>query len=143
MPLDDFRQSTPVDDSYQSAPVDDPGGRLMSANIAAEMPTLAVGETNNFAVSFANVLDSGELLTGTPTVADEGSATDLTISNVTVNSAALTINGLSVAAGEAVQFKVRGQSVAKSPYTLKITVTTDSSPAQTKVRAIRFNVEAV
>jgi hypothetical protein len=66
----------------------------------------------------------------------------LTISNAAVNTAALTINDITVAIGDAVQFKVLGQAVANSPYTLKITVSTDSTPAQTKIGYVTFGVEA-
>lgn len=96
---------------------------------------------NNFAVSFADVVDSGELLTGTPTVAEQTSS-DLTITNKVVNSAALTINNKTVAIGNAVQFKVVGHLLATLEYTIKITVLTDSSPAQTKIGYVKFKVEA-
>ena len=112
----------------------------MGLNTADERPVAAVGETNNFAVSFVGVLDSGELLSGTPTVAEQ-TTSDLTISNEAVNTSALTINDRSVAIGKAVQFSVSGQTTANSPYTLKITVSTDSSPAQTKVKYITFVAE--
>jgi len=107
----------------------------------------AVGETNLFAVSFAGVLDSGESLTGTPTVAEQ-TTSDLTITDLadganqaTVNTAALTIHGTTVAIGDALQFKVSGQKTTGSPYTLKLTVSTDSSPAQTKVKYVTFLAE--
>lgn len=112
----------------------------MGINTAPERPVAAVGETNLFSVSFAGVLDSGESLTGTPTVAEQTSS-DLTISNVSVNTVALTINDRTVAIGDAVQFKVIGQLAATMTYLLKITATTDSSPAQTKVKYVEFKVE--
>lgn len=113
----------------------------MPANTAPQKPTIAVGEIRNVAVSFADVLDSGELLTGTPTVV-EVTTTDLTLSSKAVNTAALTINGESVAIGKAVQFRVSGQLVANSPYTIKITVSTDASPAQTLVKYVTFEAAA-
>jgi len=112
----------------------------MSLNTAPQQPVAAVGETNNFAVSFAGVLDDGELLTGTPSVA-EVTTSDLSISSPTLNTIALAIDNESVAISEAVQFRVSGQQTSGSPYTLKITVTTDSTPAQTKVKWIKFRVE--
>jgi hypothetical protein len=112
----------------------------MSANLAPQVPTIVVGEVNNFAVSFAKALDSGELLAGTPTVVEEATD-DLAMSNVAVNVAALKINGRPVEPGKAVQFRVAGQVAAHSPYTLRITVTTDGSPSQTKIRYIQFQVE--
>ena len=112
----------------------------MTLNTAPERPVTAVGETNLFSVSFVGVLDSGESLTGTPTVTEVGTS-DLTIENKVVSTTSLTINGKSVAAGKAVQFKVSGQAVANSPYTVKITVSTDSTPAQTKVKFVKFTCE--
>lgn len=97
------------------------------------------GETNNFAVSFVGQLDSGESLSGTPTV-EEQDTSDLTITSKKVSTSALTINDQSVAAGKAVQFTVRGQLVANTPYTIKITVTTDGSPNQTKIGFVKFSV---
>ncbi len=113
----------------------------MGINTAMERPVAVVGETNNFAVSFFGVLDSGELLTGSPTVV-EVTTTDLTIGNKAVNTAALTISERTVIVGNAVQFNVLGQLTGNSPYKLKITVTTDASPVQTKVKYVEFRVEA-
>jgi len=82
-------------------------------------------------------LDTGESLTGTPTVV-EVTTTDLTITSKAVSTTALTINGTSVAAGAAVQFKVSGMKTTGSPYTLKVTVSTNATPAQTKNRFFVF-----
>jgi len=112
----------------------------MGVNTAPERPVAVPGETNAFAVSFAGVLDSGESLTGTPTVAEQ-TTSDLTIANVAVNTSALTINNQSVAVGAAVQFTVAGQLTANSPYTLKITAATDATPAQTKIKYVVFHVD--
>jgi hypothetical protein len=114
----------------------------MSVNVAPQIPVIPEGETNNFAVSWVRVLDPGELLTGTPLVVEE-TTSDLTITNKTISTATLSINGRDVVAGQAVQFVVSGQIVAHSPYTLKLTVTTNSTPPQTKIRDIRFSVEAL
>ena len=113
----------------------------MGANQALERPTVVVGEVRLFSVSFDNKLDSGESLSGTPTVA-EVSTSDLTIANAAVNTAALTVNNKSVAIGKAVQFKASGWTVANSPYTIRITCGTDSTPAQTVKGDVVFDVEA-
>ena len=112
----------------------------MSLSTAPQRPVAIVGETNNFSVSFAGKLDSGEVLTGTPTAAEQTSS-DLTITNVAVSTAALTINDISVAIGLAVQLSVSGHLVANSPYKVKITAVTDSSPDQTKVGYLIFKAE--
>lgn len=106
---------------------------------AAQRPVMATGDVRNCAVSFAEQLDAGETLTGTPTIAEQ-TTTDLTISSAVVSTTALTINGVSVAIGEAVQFKVSGQLTTHTPYKLKITTTTTSTPAQTLVRYVMFSV---
>lgn len=109
---------------------------------APEVPVFAVGETNNVSVSFADVLDEGELIAGTPVVI-ELTTSDLTIENKRVNTAAVVMGEQTIAIGKAVQFSVSGQGTANTPYTIKITATTDSDPAQVKVRGINFTVEGV
>lgn len=85
-------------------------------------------EVRNCAVSFENVLDSGELLTGTPTVSATPSG--LTFASIKVNTVALTINGATVAIGKAVQFKVTGGS-SDVKYQIEASCGTDATPAQT------------
>lgn len=94
------------------------------------------GSTRNVAVSFVDALDTGELLTGTPTV----TATGLTITNKAVSTGSLTINGDPAAAGQAVQFSVSG-GTAGTEYTITITVNTDSTPAQTFVEEVGLTVD--
>jgi len=98
-----------------------------------------VSEVRNVAVSFSGKLDSGELLTGTPTVT-EVTTTDLTFASEAVNTAALTVNGESTPIGEAVQFSVTGGSVGT--YEIKIAVGTDATPAQTLYGTIKLKVVA-
>lgn len=111
----------------------------MGQNTATHVPVLTPGETRLFSVSFDDVLDEGELLSGTPTVAEQTTA-DLTIANKAVSTAALVILGETIAIGRAAQFKVSGQLVASSPYTIKVTCGTDSSPAQTLEGYVKFRV---
>ena len=96
---------------------------------APQRQAASVGATRNIAVSFSGQLDSGELLTGTPTITED-TTSDLTISNKVVSTAILEINGISVPIGEAVQCSVLGFVSANFPYTLNITVSTDATPAQ-------------
>jgi hypothetical protein len=99
-----------------------------------------------FSVDFQDCLDSSVTLTGTPTVAevdgddDAVKSPDLTIANIAVNTSALTIENRAVAVGEAIQFLVSGQQDGES-YRLKMTATTDTTPAQTKVKYLRFQCE--
>ena len=99
----------------------------MSAT-AQQLPSKTVSEVRNAAVSFDDVLDEGELLTGTPSV---DAVTDLTFSNIAVSTTILEINGKDVPVGRAMQFKVTGGLVANSPYTIPVQATSDSTPAQT------------
>lgn len=96
---------------------------------APQRQSASVGATRNVAISFAGMLDAGELLTGTPAITED-TTSDLTISNKAISTAQLTINGVSVAIAEAVQCKVSGFVSANYPYTLNISVSTDASPAQ-------------
>lgn len=109
----------------------------MPQNTAQERPDAVPGETNIYSVSLDGKLDSGETITGTPTVV-EVTTSDLTISSITVSSAELTINDRAVAAGRAIQFKVAGQDTASAPYRLKITAAT--SAGQTKILYVWFEV---
>ena len=94
---------------------------------------ISVGEVEIVSVGFNN-LDSGELLTGTPTIV-EVTSSDLTLGNKAVSTAALTIDDVSYAIGEAVQFSVQGQS-AGTRYRIRITVSTDATVARTFVQDV-------
>lgn len=99
-----------------------------------------VSEVRNVAIDFQGKLDTSELLTGTPTVT-EVDTTDLTLASKVVSTAELTIRGTTVAIGEAVQFRVSG-GVAGGEYTIRISVTTTASPAQTLVDEVILKVIA-
>jgi hypothetical protein len=77
-------------------------------------------------VDFSGKLDTGEVLTGTPTVT-EVMTTDLVITNPLVNSGILTINGASVAIGEGIQFKVDyAGATIRTKYIVKVVCGTDA-----------------
>lgn len=94
---------------------------------APQVHTMEAGETRIISVDYRGKLDSGELLTGAPTVSVSPSGP--TISNEAVNTSSLTINGETVAAGEAVQFKITG-ATAGTTYTITTKCGTDATPAQ-------------
>jgi len=96
---------------------------------APQIHTKSVSAVRNIAYAFDDVLDSGELLTGTPTIA-EVTTTDLTISSKSVSTAELIIDGITTPIGEAVQCSITG-GVADTSYDVLITVSTDATPAQT------------
>ena len=90
---------------------------------------MTANEVRNGVVSFIGILDSGELLTGTPTAS--ASPSGLTFANVAVNTTTRTLDdGTSVLTGQGVQFKVSG-GTAGTKYQITVQATTDSTPAQT------------
>jgi len=97
-------------------------------------------ETRTISVDYTDKLDSGESLSGTPTIT-EVTSSDLTISGAQLNSGALTINGVSVAANKAAQCQVAG-GTSGTTYQVLIQVGTDaSSPgAQTFYDTIKIEV---
>lgn len=106
---------------------------------APQRQTMSASETRLVSIDFTNKLDSGESLTGTVTTTV--SPTGPTISNAAVSSGALTINGATVAAGKAVQFKITGVTAATT-YTVTASVATDSTPAETVTGAVVIKVDA-
>lgn len=106
------------------------------AIILGDVPEVSAGDTEIGAVDFQDWLDGTELLTGTPTVAEQVTSA-LTIDNVGRNSATLTIKGRSVTANKAVQFRFSGQ-VAGTTYRLRVTCGTDATPARTVQRDVTF-----
>lgn len=106
------------------------------SDLAPQVHEMTTTETRLVSVGFINKLESGELLTGTPTVAEE-TTSDLTITNKAVNTSTLTIDGVSHAAGQAVQFLVTGV-VAGTLYSIDILCGTDATPAQTLNGEVRI-----
>lgn len=100
-----------------------------------QRPIISVGDTEKVSINFTDHLDSGESLTGTPTVVEVGT-TDLTLASKAVNSATYVEahTGDTVAIGKAVQYTVTGGTVVDSPYTISVTVSTNATPARTFVR---------
>jgi hypothetical protein len=100
--------------------------------------TISEGDTEVVSVDYTDLLDKGELLTGTPTIV-EVPPSDLTLGNKAVSTAELIIQERTVAIGAAVQFTVSGQS-DETTYAVRITVSTDATPARTFVRDVQFTV---
>ena len=111
-------------------------------SVASEIHSMTIPETRIISVSFVNKLSSGELLTGTPTVAEE-TTSHLTITNAAVNTVALTISGVSVAVGQAVQFLVAASgATADTLYNVDVLCGTDATLAQTLNGEVRIRVRA-
>jgi hypothetical protein len=106
---------------------------------AQQQRTLSAGSTRIVRLNCTNDLDDGASLTGTPTVT-EVTTSDLTIANKAVNSATYSdsVTQGTVAIGKAVICTVAG-GTAGSTYTLRITVSTDSTPAETLVYDVQIS----
>ena len=104
---------------------------------ATQRNTVSVGDTEVVYINFGDVLASGETLTGTPTAVEQTTA-DLTIASVAVTTATYIEpgSGVTVAIGEALTFAVSGGTAANSPYTIRCTATTTSTPTRTLVRDV-------
>lgn len=110
----------------------------MSKATSTEQKT--AGETRNISVRFSELLDSGEALTGTPTILEQ-TTSDLTISSKVVSTAITVINGVSTPIGEAVQCSILG-GTAGTTYDIQIVAASDSTPAQSIYGNIRLKVVA-
>ena len=91
---------------------------------------ISVGATRVVSLDLQDDLRSGVTLTGTPSVEEVGGS-DLVIDNKSVSSDSLTIDGRSVAAGKAIQFRVSGQKAGKR-YLIDVSCGTTGSPAETQ-----------
>lgn len=114
------------------------GDEAMPCELIGAQHCKKPGETRRVSIRVSDLLDDDEKLTGTPTAA-EVDTSDLTITNVVVSSAAVTINHVSVPAGEAIQFMISG-GTEYTDYQILITATTDTTPAQTIVFRILLRV---
>ncbi len=103
------------------------------ASTAPQVHEITTEETRNISVDMTDLLDSGELLTGTPTITGNVA---LTITNQQRNSSTLTINGRSVAVDNAVQFTLACSTTGL--YVIEVQCGTDGS--QTIEGYIKVNV---
>lgn len=101
----------------------------MSTKTCPQVRDKTANEVRNCVLSLIETLDSGELLTGTPTAT--ASPSGLTFASVAVNSTTRTLDdGTTVLAGQGVQFKVSG-GTAGTKYKITVQAGTTSTPAQT------------
>lgn len=103
---------------------------------APQLHRVSTSEARTVSVDCSGSLDDGDTLTGTPVVT--GSA-DLTITSEQVSVGTLTLNGVSVAAGLAVQFKVDA-SGATVGNTYTVTIVCDTSAGDTLEARISIKV---
>lgn len=96
-------------------------------------------ETRTFHVDLSHKLYTDELLSGTPTVTEVGTSA-LTISGVELTTSPTTPWGrMFIPTSRGVQFTVAG-GMAGTLYTIRITVTTDATAAQTLIEEIQLRV---
>lgn len=114
----------------------------MSCVTAEQVYSMTTGEVRGLACHFLDKLGATELLSGTPTVAEQTTSA-LTIDNQRLNTDAITVLGRACAASQAVLFRVAASgATAGSEYIIKITCGTDATPAQTLVAFVRVQVVA-
>lgn len=107
------------------------------SNLAARQKfTKTPGEVRNVRLGLKDLLDSGELLTGTPTITVSPSG--LTTASPLVNVGTITIDDVSYSAGQAITFTISG-GTAGTVYELLVSCDTDAS--QTLQRYVYVAVE--
>lgn len=89
--------------------------------VAQQSQGMTTDETRIVSVDFSDLLDSGETLTGAPTVQH---GTGITVSSETINSAEVTVNDEAVAIGKAVQFVIVAS--ASGRYLLEVLCSTSA-----------------
>lgn len=109
----------------------------MSQIEAPQNYNIDLEEVVNIAISFNGKLESGEALTGSPTVTVTPSS-GLTVDQVAITAASKDINGVSVAAGRAITARVTPS--AAGSYVIKVKCGTDATPAQTRKGKCRIEV---
>ena len=97
---------------------------------------ISSGEVRNLAIDLTQLLDTGETLSGTPTLTEQ-TTSDLTFAAVAVNTATLSIlDDAGVAIGAAVEARVSG-GVAGREYEIHLAVGTTAT--QTLKRALKID----
>lgn len=91
------------------------------AGTARQRYKITTEETRNISVDFKGLLDSGELLSGTPVVASDS---NINLSNKQVNASQLVINNRTVQVGEAVSFTLSNASEGK--HYIEVRCSTDA-----------------
>lgn len=99
-----------------------------------EITTLEVAVVS---VDMRGLLDSGETLAGTPTITPP-TGSGLAFTNKTVNSATIEVNGVSLTAGQAIQFKADATAGVAARY--EVDIVCGTSAGQTRHGRITLDV---
>ena len=105
---------------------------------ASQFYSISPSDVEIAGVDYTDVLSTTETVSG-PSVA-EITTTDLTLSNVGVNTAVTEIFGREVAVGKGVLFRVSGQVLTRS-YRVRVNVTTSSTPTRSLYRDVTFDCQ--
>lgn len=106
---------------------------------AKETYDLHDNDVRIMSVDFTGLLDSGDTLTGTPTVAEDADTPSLVITQAQVSTTALFIKRQTVPAGRAVLFKADRNDAAAGDYEIDILVSTvagQTLPATVRVTCV-------
>jgi hypothetical protein len=110
-------------------------------NVAATIGPLAEGSVVTIAVDWTNRLRTAETIVSATVVDEDGT---LTPGTPTINSVAMEIQGHPDAAvGKVVMFSLSGYTAAASPYRLKVTATTNATPATVDPIILPIRVETI
>ena len=147
--------TVPLDRAAFTVPQENP---MSSSSYVPQIGEIVIGETQGYLVDFGDTvdktgpLDTGETLTGTPTITQESVDPDeiddlatasMTLDNKAVGTSTPIINGRQCSSGEYIRFTgaiADGANAVGAVYTVKITCGTTSSPARTLVRRVRIRV---
>jgi len=113
--------------------------------IVERIHTKKVDEAETFSVNCTPRLDTDELVASV--AVEEVDTSDLTISNEAVSTTVLDIedgdrNDVSVPIGQAIQYHINETGTAETLYKLKLTLTTNSTPARILINYVRLKVIA-
>jgi hypothetical protein len=107
----------------------------MSCTQQNDRVILTIGSTRKISHNVTDAIDSGVTIASVSGVVDDDSTGELTIGNIGTNSAAYTEQATTdvVAIGKAVQFTISTSATSAKNYKLKMTYTTNATPADTIV----------
>ena len=108
-------------------------------SLARQEHEITDDEVRVVSVDFRFKLDDGETLTGTPTVTVPTSS-GLVFTQKQVNASTIVVNGVSLAAGLAIQFKAAATAATVGDYSVNILCGT--SAGQTVQGRVRLSVVA-
>ena len=98
----------------------------MTANVVLGIMDVRVGEELNPIVDIRGLLSNGELATGVPTIVERNGRLTSDISNKAINTEDKTVDGVTLVAGEGVQYTIKGFLTDR--YNIDITFSTDATP---------------